>query len=142
MTTRTFWLYELGPTTPPNGQVFQGVEGEDGDKIIAQVREEGDGEPFKVYAFEGFPNELEMHRADFKAVQAAGFHDPGELLAAYKLLAQHENAAQRKIDRLVELLNRLRPIIQDIVDNPGSRVSDVVSAYEFEILAQAIYRRL
>src|SRR5687768_4195582 len=43
------------------------------------------------------PRELEMHRADHKAVQEAGFHDAGELLAAYKYLATQENAARRKI---------------------------------------------
>ena len=29
------------------------------------------------------PSELEMHRADYAACQAAGFDSPGELLAAY-----------------------------------------------------------
>lgn len=32
------------------------------------------------------PSELEMHRADHQAVRAAGFHDVGELLDAYKKL--------------------------------------------------------
>ena len=35
----------------------------------------------------GRPTELEMHRADYQAVKAAGFDSPGELLAAYKRLA-------------------------------------------------------
>jgi hypothetical protein len=33
------------------------------------------------------PTELEMHRADYAAVQEAGFESPGELLAAYKHLS-------------------------------------------------------
>ena len=33
------------------------------------------------------PTELEMHRADYQSVKAAGFESPGELLAAYKRLA-------------------------------------------------------
>lgn len=33
------------------------------------------------------PTELEMHRADYQAVKAAGFESPGELLVAYKRLA-------------------------------------------------------
>lgn len=33
------------------------------------------------------PTELEMHRADYQAVKAAGFESPGELLAAYEKLA-------------------------------------------------------
>ncbi|MES3001316.1 MAG: hypothetical protein V4787_11550 [Pseudomonadota bacterium] len=32
------------------------------------------------------PTELEMHRADYEDVRAAGFDCPGELLAAYKRL--------------------------------------------------------
>lgn len=32
------------------------------------------------------PSELEMHRADYQAVKAAGFESPGELLAAYERL--------------------------------------------------------
>jgi hypothetical protein len=53
------------------------------------------------------PTELEMFRADHEAVQAHGFHDAGELLAAYKHLAEQDNAKQRKIDDLTaELWNR------------------------------------
>lgn len=40
----------------------------------------------------GQPTEIEMHRADHKAVQEAGFHDAGELLAAYKRLEKREKA--------------------------------------------------
>ena len=32
-------------------------------------------------------SELEMHRADYKAIRDAGFQDPGELLDAYKKLS-------------------------------------------------------
>lgn len=35
---------------------------------------------------DGNPTELEMHRADYNAIKAAGFESPGELLAAYKVL--------------------------------------------------------
>lgn len=34
------------------------------------------------------PSELEMHRADYKAIKAAGFDSPGELLAAYNTLTK------------------------------------------------------
>jgi hypothetical protein len=41
--------------------------------------------------------ELELHRADFAAIQAAGFHDPGELLSAYQtLLARTDTSANGK----------------------------------------------
>ena len=42
------------------------------------------------------PSELEMHRADYQAIRAAGFHDPGELLDAYKKL----QAAQQQAENL------------------------------------------
>ena len=43
---------------------------------------------------DGNPTELEMHRADYNAIKAAGFESPGELLAAYKVLEDKIKAAQ------------------------------------------------
>lgn len=39
------------------------------------------------------PTELEMHRADYAAIKAAGFESPGELLAAYKRLSEQPQVA-------------------------------------------------
>lgn len=58
------------------------------------------------------PTELEMFRADHKAVQEAGFHDAGELLAAYKYLAQQENEARRNIVDLGSKLTTARSLLR------------------------------
>jgi len=41
-------------------------------------------------AFLPRPGELELHRADYNAIQAAGFDSPGELLAAYRELKERD----------------------------------------------------
>ncbi|WP_394475053.1 hypothetical protein [Ralstonia mannitolilytica] len=56
------------------------------------------------------PSELEMHRADYQAIRAAGFHDPGELLDAYKKLqaaqqqAEPESVIKRQAQKIGELI--------------------------------------
>ena len=52
----------------------------------------------------GQPSELEMHRADYKAVRAAGWESPGELLAAYKCLAEENKDCRRRLDDLRTIL--------------------------------------
>lgn len=56
------------------------------------------------YAIKQRPTELEMHRADHQAVKDAGFGSPGELLNAYKRLAEDDNQHRRQIDDLIEKL--------------------------------------
>lgn len=57
------------------------------------------------------PSELEMHRADYQAIRAAGFHDPGELLDAYKKLQsvqQQADPVPRKFTNADELIADLK----------------------------------
>lgn len=73
------------------------------------------------------PTELEMHRADYQAVKAAGFQDPGELLAAYRALdSKMESVRQAIADYHCNLDNRLHGVVaQDRALNRIMQVLDM-----------------
>ena len=68
------------------------MRAEPGDWIIRGVK--GELYPCKpdifamTYEPASQPSELEMHRADYRAIAQAGFDSPGELLAAWKRSSQ------------------------------------------------------
>lgn len=45
------------------------------------------------------PSELELHRADYNSIKAAGFESPGELLAAYNVLKSYTG---RELNEFIE----------------------------------------
>lgn len=75
-----------------------------GDELVHQLNTIAEGS-----RGEG-PTELEMHRADYKACKDAGWESPGELLAAYKHLAEQDNAKQRKVDELIAELTKWKAL--------------------------------
>lgn len=71
------WFKAVSPDSDPgNGCLIRSIKGD------------GDVGPF--YERPYIPNdiewELELHRADYNAIKAAGFESPGELLSAYTYL--------------------------------------------------------
>lgn len=57
------------------------------------------GKPFCIECHTQ-PSELEMHRADYKAIKDAGFESPGELLSAYQTL--EKRLAELEQERVCE----------------------------------------
>lgn len=52
-------------------------------------------------------SELELHRADYKACQNAGFESPGELLSAHKTLSERTAELQAQVEILRGYLDRI-----------------------------------
>lgn len=90
----------------------------------------------------GGPSELEMHRADYAAVKAAGFESPGELLAAYRQLLT-EKGLQR-VDGILcrhKKTGRLYQVHSVALDCTNSRDGTVVVAYSVAGKARATFVR-
>ena len=88
------------------------------------------------------PSELEMHRADYEAVKAAGFESPGELLAAYRRLA-----AEKGLQRVGGMLcrhkktGRIYQVHSVVLDCTHSRDGTVAVTYSVAGKARATFVR-
>lgn len=78
-------------------------------------------------------SELDMHRANYRAVQEAGFESPGELLSAYKTLTKDRDAALALIDKLMKKLRPFRPAqMERLYNNSKEITKDVASLVAFK----------
>ena len=88
------------------------------------------------------PSALEMHRADYEAVKAAGFESAGELLAAYRRLA-----AEKGLQRVEGMLcrhkktGRIYQVHSVVLDCTNSRDGTVTVAYSVAGMARATFVR-
>lgn len=80
------------------------------------------------------PSELEMLRADHQAVQAAGFHDTGELLSAYKRLVESVEDYTTQRDAAGVQASQ-PPSDRDTIKAEVSRIEDLVAAGDLKAAA-------
>lgn len=82
--------------------------------------------------------ELEVHRAELRAVKDAGFNSPVELLAAYRHLAVQDNETRRKVDELIVKLNERDACIKAFITAGVGNSTDLTAQHRAFALAAGL----
>jgi hypothetical protein len=99
------FLAEPGSESQPSGLQVQACRPEDRAMLNTEAGQQLIQKAAEMLRSDQ-PTELEMHRADYEAIKAAGFESPGELLAEWKLQHRQNEIREHDYPKLSEFFHK------------------------------------